>query len=414
MEKASVASYIRDLIYDWNKSDGQASGDAPSFVLFDETLRDGIQAPYVDIPDLEQKFRFIDHMIKLGIESADLGYPGASKMALDDCKAIARYIRDCGYSLIPAFAGRTHKRDIDAICDVSHYAGCSVDAYLFVAVSPIRQYIEGWDYSVIERSIKQSAWQCKNAGVNFVLVLEDSLRCAPDVLARIYSLAIDLNVQRITLCDTIGCALPSGAREIILWSKAYFAERGHNVAFDWHGHNDRGSALTNALTAIKYGCHRIHGTILGIGERAGNTALDQLIVNCHLINLGKYNLSALKDYCDYASTVLDVKIPVNYPAVGRDVFKTSAGVHASAILKAHNKGETVIKDIVYSSIPASFLGREQEIQIDSSSGISNVLYWLQMRGHNAETQIIDRILGLAKASRKPLSDQQIENLLPIS
>jgi 2-isopropylmalate synthase len=239
-------------------------------------------------------------------------------------------------------------------------------------------------------------------------VLEDTVRCTPEVLGKVYDVAIEVGVQRVTLCDTVGAALPGGVRSLIQWSNRYFNDRNHRVAFEWHGHNDRGLGVINALTAFALGCQRVHGTILGVGERAGNTSLDQLIINIHLDENGSYDLNALRDYCSYAASVLNVKIPRNYPAMGQDVFKTSAGVHASAILKAHEKGDMPVMDAVYSSVPASLLGREQEVQIDASSGASNVRYWLTVHGYQSnDAQVIKKVLATAKTSSTPLTDEQL-------
>lgn len=405
---------MNELIFDWNDADIAGPRVASSSILFDETLRDGIQAPNVVKPVLEEKLRFIDHMASVGIKAADLGYPGASDAAREECMAMARYIADQKYIITPAFAGRTHPADIDAISAVATHMGAPVEAYLFIGVSPIRQYVEGWDHISIIDNIRYAATRCREGGLEFVLVLEDALRCTPEILEKLYLVAVELGVRRIALCDTVGGATPAGAQAIIRWSSDFFSGHKHEVAFDWHGHNDRGMALSNALAAADCGFDRVHGTVLGIGERAGNASLDQMIVNFYLEKCGGYDLMALRKYCEYASSVLGVEIPANYPAMGRDVFKTSAGVHASAILKAHEKGDEFIKDCVYSSIPARSFGREQEVQIDPSSGASNVRYWLTTRGYAINGLLINQILQAAKSSRKPLCDSQIHQIISAS
>jgi 2-isopropylmalate synthase len=290
--------------------------------------------------------------------------------------------------------------------------GVAVDAYIFIGVSPIRQYVEDWDIALIQSRIRKSAAECRRESVEFVLVLEDAVRCSPEVLGRVYDAAIDMGIRRVTLCDTVGAALPCGTASLIHWSNHYFSYHDHQVRFEWHGHNDRGLALINSLTALALGCDRVHGTILGVGERAGNAALDQLMVNSHLDQHGTYDLAALRDYCEYTVSVLGVSIPQNYPAMGRDVFKTSAGVHASAIMKAHEKGNTTVKDVVYSSVPAGLLGRGQEILIDASSGASNVKYWLAVNGYkNDDADTIKKVLARAKAGGGPLSDDQIRRIV---
>lgn len=380
-------------------------------VYFDETLRDGLQAPNIRNPTLAQKLSLVDHTVAVGVGAADLGFPGASSTAAEECIEIAKYIDANGYDLAQGYAGRTHADDISAICEVSQAAGVPVDAYVFTGVSPIRQYVEDWDICAIARNVRDSARMCRRAGVTFVLVLEDTVRCPPQLLQQIYDVAIEVGVRRVCLCDTVGAALPSGTEALIKWSTRYFAERGHAADFEWHGHNDRGLALANSLTALSAGCVRVHGTILGIGERTGNASLDQLILNSHLDQAGGYDLIALRKYCEYASEVLNAAIPNNYPAMGSDVFKTSAGVHAAAILKAHRKGDRLLEDTVYSSVPASHFGRAQEVVIDASSGASNVRYWLATNGLADDRVLIEKILQRAKRSSTPLTDELIGQII---
>jgi 2-isopropylmalate synthase len=384
---------------------------AVDYVLFDETLRDGIQAPYVEIPSIEAKLRLLDHMMSAGITAVDAGFPGAGTRAYRDCLAITEYVLAQRCSIRLAFAGRTHPGDVGAICEIAQQAQCDVDAYSFVGISPVRQVVEDWSFDLIERRVIASARQCRQAGVNFVLVLEDATRCTPCTLSRIYDTAVELGVERITLCDTVGVATPASTRAQVRWSLEHFRRRAHSIALDWHGHNDRGLALINSLVALEAGCDRIHGTVLGIGERAGNTAIDQLILNRHLQYGDDFDLQSLRQYCEYASAVLGMSIPVNYPALGSHVFTTSAGVHAAAILKARQTGDDDLLDGVYSSVPARILGRRQEVLVDGSSGASNVKFWLIEHGYEPEPRLINRVLEAAKSTNRPLTVKQIVNLI---
>lgn len=400
---------MADLLFDWNRGWG-ADGPPPG-ILFDETLRDGIQAPTVRIPPLALKTQLIDHMVRTGVRAADLGFPGAGPEAAAECLALARYVAECEYPLAQGYAGRTHPADVAAICEIAQRAGTAVEAYVFIGVSPIRQYVEDWSVESISRDIVGAAAECRRAGVEFVLVLEDAVRCTPDVLARLFELVPELGIGRVTLCDTVGAAVPSGVAALVGWSRDWFAGRAYPVAFEWHGHNDRGLALANSLAALAAGCARVHGTVLGIGERAGNASLDQLVVNWQLDHDGPYDLKALREYCEFASAVLEVPVPPNYPAMGRDVFRTSAGVHAAAILKAHRKRDPRLKDSVYSAVPASILGREQEVLIDPASGASNVQYWLEINGRQASAAAVEAVLRVAKTAGRPLRDEEIRQIV---
>jgi 2-isopropylmalate synthase len=400
---------MADIWFTWNSAD-MPEPVAPEAVrgsFFDETLRDGIQAPHVAVPHLDQKLQLVEHMVSVGIGSADLGFPGSGPRAAAECQAIARHLMETRQPIIQGYAGRTHPDDVRAICELSARVGVAVEAYIFIGVSPIRQYVEDLDARVLFESIRSAAAECRRSNVEFVLVLEDAVRCTPALLGQVYDVALELGVRRLALCDTVGAAQPHGARALVNWTHRYFTGRGHEIGLEWHGHNDRGLALANSLAALAAGCVRVHGTVLGVGERAGNASIDQLVLNRHLERPGEFDLAALRTYCEYASTVLDVGIPPNYPAMGRDVFTTSAGVHAAAILKAHEKADPLVKDSVYSSVPASVLGREQEVLIDGASGASNVRYWLAMRGQQADDASIQKVLVAAKTRQRPLDDEEI-------
>lgn len=400
--------------FSWNSIEPAArAGPTPQItsVVFDETLRDGLQASYVTNPSTDEKLQILDHMMNCGISAADLGFPGSRPAATAECIVLAEHAADGDGSFVPGFAGRTHPSDVSAICDVAQAVGTQVDAYVFTGVSPVRQYVEGWDIGLILERIRASVKQCQRSGVEFVLVLEDTTRCTPEILERIYETAAEIGVRRLTLCDTVGVISPAGTETLINWSAEFFRDAGHKMDLEWHGHNDRGLAVVNALKAAELGCVRVHGAVLGIGERAGNASIDQMLLNGFLNGEKTFDLKALRTYCIYASEVLRVPIPVNYPAVGRDVFKTSAGVHAAAILKAYREGNPELQDSVYSSVPARMLGREQEVQIDASSGASNVEYWMAVNGIDADADVVSEILENAKRRDRPLDDREIWELV---
>jgi len=184
-------------------------------------------------------------------------------------------------------------------------------------------------------------------------------------------------------------------------------ECGGGIGIDWHGHRDRDLAVVNSLAAMDAGATRLHGAAVGIGERVGNTPMDLLLLNLVLMGRRTAELRHLVDYCETVSAACGVPIPSNYPVVGRDAFRTATGVHAAALIKALKKGEPELVDAVYSGVPASLVGREQEIEIGPMSGRSNVVYWLQKRGIDATDERVDRILAKAKAATTVLTEQEI-------
>ena len=156
----------------------------------------------------------------------------------------------------------------------------------------------------------------------------------------------------------------------------------------------------------------VFGTALGIGERVGNAAMDQVLMNLKLLGeLPKADLSKLLLWCRLTAKACHVPIPVNYPLVGSDAFRTATGVHAAAIVKAEVKGHSWLADRIYSGVPASLFGKEQEIEIGHYSGESNVVYWLKKRSIEPEAGLVQRILMVAKSGDHILTEDEIRQII---
>jgi len=183
------------------------------------------------------------------------------------------------------------------------------------------------------------------------------------------------------------------------------------VGLDWHGHCDRGLAVINTLAAIQAGASRVHGCAIGIGERVGNTPMDQLLVNLRLLGWIDNDLTALAEYCETVSRGTGVAIPPNYPVVGHDAFRTGTGVHAAAVIKAFKKGEDWLADRVYSGVPASWVGRRQAIEIGPMSGESNVVFWLESHGIAPTPERTRALFQRAKSVDRVLTDDEIRSTL---
>jgi 2-isopropylmalate synthase len=241
-------------------------------------------------------------------------------------------------------------------------------------------------------------------------VTEDTTRARPETLKRLYGLAIECGASRVCIADTVGHATPDGARHLLGWTRGLLRDLGVDgkVTLDWHGHNDRGLGVVNSIFAIEYGADRIHGTALGIGERVGNAALDQILVNLKLLGeLPEHDLTKLVLWCKTASQATRVPIHPQYPLVGTDAFRTATGVHAAAIIKAEKKGNSWLADRIYSGVPAGLFGKEQEIEVGHYSGESNVIYWLKKRGYEPTKELVAAVLGAAKRGNRTLTDDEI-------
>ena len=401
-----MSSDIDRLIYDWNAK-GPSRAGYRAVELDDETLRDGLQGPSVRAPGTEAKKRLLHLMDDLGIDSADIGLPGASARARAEIVELARETTRLRH-LRPNQALRTHPLDVQAAIEAATEAGVAIECCAFIGSSPIRRYAEDWSLDTMRRSVETSVSALVKADLPVMFVTEDTTRADPETLIALYGTAIDAGAKRICASDTVGHATPNGVVDLLTFIRTEII-RGRDVKLDYHGHNDRGLGTINALAATAV-ADRVHGCALGIGERVGNSSMDQILVNLYLEGLIDQDLSPLVEYVTLVSEHCGIPIPPTYPALGADAFRTATGVHAAAVVKAFRKNDPALADRVYSGVPASILGREQRIEVGPMSGESNVTFWLEKHGYEPSRERVDRIMSAAKASDRLLTDEQLRGL----
>jgi 2-isopropylmalate synthase len=399
---------MHPLIHDWN---GTIVPARMPIMLDDETLRDGLQSPSVRCPTIEEKLRILHLIDRLRIDTADIGLPGAGAHVVRDVERLAREIADQRLKVQANCAARTVIADIKAVVEIVQRTGVPIECCAFIGSSPLRQYAEGWALDRLLKLTEDAIGFAVSEGLRAMYVTEDTTRADPDTLRALYSTAIRAGASRVCIADTVGHATPEGAAAVTRFVASVVEECGGGIGIDWHGHRDRDLAVVNSIAAMQAGATRLHGAAIGIGERVGNTPMDMLLVNLVLTGVVERDLSALVEYCEYVSAVTGVPIPPNYPVVGRDAFRTATGVHAAAVIKAFRKQDLSLVDAVYSGVPASLVGREQEIEVGPMSGKSNVIFWLEKRGLPASEEIVDRIFAKAKNSSCVLKDAEILDLL---
>ena len=401
----------RDLIHDWNEA-GERWQRPPFRVQFDdETLRDGLQSPSVRTPSIDEKLRILHLMERLGIDTADIGLPGAGPHVVKDVLRLAQEIRDAGLKVQANCAARTLRQDITPVIEISQKVGIPIEVCTFIGSSPIRQYAENWTLETMLKHTEDSVTYAVEHQLPVMYVTEDTVRAHPATLRQLFLAAIRCGAKRLCLCDTVGHATPTGAANLVRFAQQIVLESGAEVELDWHGHSDRGLAVANTLAAIRAGATRVHGCAIGIGERVGNTPMDQLLVNLRLLGWIDNDLAALPEYCEQVSHATHVPIPPNYPAVGADAFRTGTGVHAAAVIKAYRKGEDWLADRVYSGVPASMIGRRQEIEVGPMSGESNVVYWLERHGVEPTPERVQAVFQRAKSVDRVLDEREIRAVL---
>jgi 2-isopropylmalate synthase len=398
-----------DLIYDWNSTEKIAPLSGRRVQFLDETLRDGIQSPSVVDPTIEDKLRLAELANDLGIDTMDIGLPGAGQRAVQDVTTLARHIHAGRLRIKPSCAARTHQADVQAVVDISQQVGIEIEVLCFIGSSPIRQYAEGWELARLLQLSADAIDLGRRYNLPVSYVTEDTTRSRPEVLTRLFANAVEHGAHRLIVCDTVGHATPDGIRNLLRFTRNVLDGMGRpDVGIDWHGHNDRGLGVVNSIFAIEYGADRIHGTALGIGERVGNAALDQILLNLKLLGeLPDHDLSKLVEWCTTASRATHVPIHPQYPLAGSDAFRTATGVHAAAIIKAEKKGDAWLADRIYSGVPAGMFGKEQAIEIGHYSGESNVVYWLTKRGYEPSRSLVGAVLAAAKRGDRVLTDAEI-------
>ena len=395
---------MHPLIHDWNKTDRPK----PAVVLLDdETLRDGLQSPSVRCPDIGEKLRILHLIDRLGIDTADIGLPGAGPHVVRDVERLAREIVDQRLKVAANCAARTVIADIKPVVEIAQRTGLAIECCTFIGSSPLRQYAEGWTLDQLLKLTEEAITFAVREGLQVMYVTEDTTRADPDTLRALYSTAIRAGATRVCVSDTVGHSTPHGAAAVVKFIASVVEECGGGVGVDWHGHKDRDFAVINTIAALDAGASRVHGAAIGIGERVGNTPMELLLMNLVLMGYIERDLSALCEYCDVVSAATGVPIPANYPVVGRDAFRTATGVHAAAVIKAFKKNDLALIDAVYSGVPASLIGREQQIDVGPMSGKSNVVFWLEQHGIPCSDTIVDRVFAKAKSSTTVLTEAEI-------
>lgn len=411
--ETQTALHEAALVYDWNIIHHPSRSWTDGVEFYDESLRDGIQSPSALDPEIEDKKRILELQDRVGIHHTDIGLPGAGPRAVRDVTELATFARDNRLKIKLTCAARTHANDIRPVVEISQQVGVPIEVMAFLGSSPIRQYAESWDVARLVDLTRAAVRLAVSNGLPCTFVTEDTVRSTPETLRQLFAVALDEGAKGLCLCDTVGHATPEGAANLVRWARRTVEDLGHRDAIlDWHGHNDRGLGLINAIAAAQAGAKRIHGTILGVGERVGNTSIDLLLVNMRLLGAQwEGDLSALREYAEIGARATGTPLPFNYPVFGTDAFRTGTGVHAAAIIKAMEKGHDWLADRIYSGVPAGMFGLRQQIEIGHMAGRSNVVCWLRQRGIEPEDSLVTTIFDAAKATNRNLSEDEIRALI---
>jgi 2-isopropylmalate synthase len=316
-----------DTSHDWNRS--QDRKDPHGVLIHDETLRDGLQNPSVTDPSTEDKLRILHLLEEVGVDSVNVGLPAAGPRAFEAALALTEEIARCRMKIRPGCAGRTVVKDIEPSCagrtvvkdiepmvEITQRTGVPIEVMSFVGSSPIRQYVQGWTVEWIRKRSEDAIAFAVKHGHAVTYVTEDTTRSHPLALTELFRSAIDHGAARLCLCDTVGYATPDGVTNLVTFTSNVIAQSGAKVGIDFHGHNDRGFAIENALRAAQAGADRVHGCVLGIGERVGNASLEHILMNLRLgDSMERRNLARLDELCELVSRVTKMPVSPGHPFV---------------------------------------------------------------------------------------------------
>ena len=243
-----------ELIYDWNEVKRRGPVARRGFQLHDETLRDGIQNPSVVDPGIGDKLEILHLLDEVGVDTTDVGLPGAGARAFEDVLTLCKEIAEQKLNIQPTCAGRTLVNDIAPMVEVSQKAGIPVEVMTFIGSSPIRQLAEDWSPNlIIERSIAAIDFAVKE-GLPVTFVTEDTTRSRPDLLTDLFRAAIDHGATRLCLCDTVGHVTPDGVRNLLEFTKNVVEGTGADVKIacqiatdNFGGGEEAGRAMIEAL-----------------------------------------------------------------------------------------------------------------------------------------------------------------------
>jgi len=394
--------------HDWNAPPARRR----AIDVADSTFCDAPQSPTATDPPHAEKRRLLSLMGELGLRSAALGHPGSGPRQFADALDLARELMRAQLPIDASCGARASVKDVASALEVRERSGLDLEVAIALPVSPMRLAADGISMDWLQEIAESSFTFAARAGARVVGVLEDASRTPPAMLAVLIRHLLALGAGAVRIADSAGHATPEGTRALLSFAAAQTkVHGGRSVRLEWHGQQDRGLALANALAAVDAGADRVLASALGLGERSGTVPLELLLTNLRLTGRWPHSVGALAEYCESAASSYGVVISTSHPVVGSDAFRTGTGAHATALVKALRAGNTALADAVVSAVPASVVGAAHGIDVGPVSGLSNVRWWLSQQGYDAGDQVLMRELLLCvKQMQRVASDDELREM----
>lgn len=381
--------------------------------VLDTSLRDGLQDSDIRHPNLEEKLELVDKLVKVGIDAIDIAIPVARGPHLRDAIQLARRVPS---NVTVACLARTHEVDIKAALELAQGAGRTIEGIIFVGASPLRRFVEGWELNYMRKWMEENVSLAVKEGIIPVVATEHTTETEPDVIKLLYRVGLESGGKKVCIADTTGAATPRGVRKLITFFQEEVLTGFEDVTIDWHGHNDRDLAVANSMEAIDSGARRVHVSVLGIGERAGNTRLESIFTNLKIAgDSRRQELSKIPELSEFGSKIFKVDISSNYPGIGRKAGRTASGIHGSAEWKMRQlrrQGKVSVKNSrsPYSAVDQRWFGREPEVLVGPLAGEDSVLCVLDELGIEASPKMVQKILDSAVTQQEVFSKEKVRNI----
>jgi 2-isopropylmalate synthase len=384
----------------------------PPIEIDDETWRDGMQGTQaIHHPKTEQKANYIKVAAECGyVDHFDVGFPASGPTIRKEMVDLINFATAQKLKLTFSAAGRGAAiDDEESILEVTQKTGVPLRADLFLDVSSMRASIEGWSR---EEKLKQTMGNIaflKKEGLPVMFVPERASVTLPQELLEACIMAAEEGVDRIAIADTTSALDPTGTQKLFREIFEKIGKRYPEIKIDFHGHNDLGMATANCIVAAIEGVDGLHATARGIGEKAGNTKLEELLVVLDVKGLRKINGSRIQEFTKMAADILNLPMASHEPIVGQRSTETASGVHASTYEKVRKKEG--FPDIYFPFSPKDY-GLMPLVRVGPLSGLANVYAVcekLGIRGITEERAL--EVLGVAKEEWRLLSDQDVKDII---
>lgn len=408
--------------------------EAAGTEILSECLRDGLQG-ITGYPSTDQMMEYLRLLSDFGIRYATVGiYPGGADAINAKMKELLRRMRDEVPEIVPSVLSLCTPDSLGWTADCKDIHP-GVEAVVFMGSAPSRRLAQGWDLDFILDKLATYIKKAVDLGIPVIAGTEHTTQTPPEDLRAILRTQVDSGASTIAMADTIGVIRPLGTYRLVRFIRDELDALGvPEMPLDWHGHRDTGNALSNAMMAIAAGANRIHVVSRGVGERSGNTSLEEVVLNLAAIEYEaglptRWDLPQLLRLISFYEEMVGVVTP-EHGVLGKRYSHTSSGIHTDAILKANGLADSAreardfslegrlreMARTVYSAVDPAAVGGTLSVAVSPWSGQSSVkLAYLQGGGDRDLGQLsperIDRVLAHANQLGRELAPEELEECI---